>query len=98
MKAAARPTHRSDDGTVWRVDVQNPGSSHALVVFRHPDPRRTRESRYAHYLWRGPESQNVSSRIDPKAVLALLDDPTLSRLFRRSFAIAGRPAIAGHVV
>jgi hypothetical protein len=98
MKSRARPTHQSDDGTVWRVDVQNPSSSHALVVFRHPDPRRTRESRYAHYVWQGPESQNVASRIDVKAVIELLDAPMLARLFSRSFAIAGRPAVAGRVV
>jgi hypothetical protein len=83
------------DGTTWRVDVRNPGASNALVVFQHPDPRRTRESRYAHYLWRGPESQNVSGRIDPAAVLAALDDNALARLFRRSMPIAGRPTIEG---
>jgi hypothetical protein len=83
------------DGTAWRIDVRNPGASNALVVFQHPDPQRTRESRYAHYLWRGPESQNVSGRIDPAAVLALLDDTALAKLFRRSMPIAGRPTIEG---
>ena len=82
-------------GTSWRVDVRNPGASNAIVVFQHPDPQRTRESRYAHYLWKGPESQNVSGRIDPAAVLALLDEPTLAKLFRRSMPIAGRPTIDG---
>jgi hypothetical protein len=83
------------DGTHWRVDVRNPGSSNAIVVFRHPDPQRTRESRYAHYLWKGPESQNVSGRIDPAAVLAALDETALAKLFRRSMPIAGRPTIDG---
>lgn len=82
-------------GTAWRIDVRNPGASNAIVVFQHPDPQRTRESRYAHYLWRGPESQNVSGRIDPVAVLAALDDAALARLFRRSMPIAGRPTIEG---
>ena len=86
------------DGTPWRVEVRSPGSSNALVVFTHPDPQRTRESRYAHYVWAGPESQNVSSRIDPAAVLARLDGAALARLFRRSMPIAGRPTIGGHTV
>lgn len=83
------------DGTAWRIDVRSPGASNALVVFTHPDPTRTRESRYAHYLWKGPESQNVSGRVDPAAVFALLDDAMLARLFRRSMPIAGRPTIEG---
>jgi hypothetical protein len=83
------------DGMSWRVDVRNPGSSNAIVVFEHPDPERTRESRYAHYLWRGPESQNVAGRIDPVAVLAALDEAALAKLFRRSMPIAGRPTIDG---
>jgi hypothetical protein len=83
------------DGTQWRVDVRNPGASNAIVVFGHPDPERTRESRYAHYLWRGPESQNVAGRIDPAAVLAALDETALAKLFRRSMPIAGRPTIDG---
>jgi hypothetical protein len=83
------------NGLSWRIDVRNPGSSNAIVVFQHPDPQRTRESRYAHYLWRGPESQNVSGRIDPAAVLSALDDTTLTKLFRRSMPIAGRPTIDG---
>jgi hypothetical protein len=83
------------DGTTWRVDVRNPGASNAHVVFLHPDPARTREHRYANYVWRGPESQNVSGRIDPGAVLNSLDETTLVRLFRKSMPIAGRPTIEG---
>jgi hypothetical protein len=96
--ASARRTYVGADGTTWAIDVRNPGSSNALVVFSHPDPRRTRESRYAHYIWQGVEAQNVSGRIDPVAVLALLDDAALARLFRRSMPIAGRPTIRGAVV
>jgi hypothetical protein len=95
MMARARRTFVGNDGMTWRIDVRNPGSSNALVVFSHPDPSRTRESRYAHYLWTGPESQNVSGRIDPAAVLSSLDDAALAKLFRRSMPIAGRPTIEG---
>ena len=98
MAKTPRRTYRSDDGTDWRIDVRNPGSSNALVVFTHPDPQRSRQSRYAHYIWKGPESQDVSGRIDPAAVLALLDDAALAQLFRRSIALAGRPTIAGQPI
>ena len=82
-------------GTNWRVKVDSPGASNAQVLFTHPDPARTRENRYAHYLWRGPESQHVSGRIDPRAVLDALDDAKLAQLFRRSMPMAGRPTIFG---
>ena len=96
--AANRRTFVSANGTTWRVDVRNVGASNAQIGFTHPDPRRTRESRYAHYLWHGPEAQNVSGHIDPAAILALLDDATLAQLFRRSMAMAGRPTILGQTV
>lgn len=80
------------------MEVRSPSSSHALVTFLHPDPARTREHRYAHYAWTGPESQNIAARIDPAAVLDRLDDAALAGLFRRSMAIAGRPSVAGKVV
>jgi hypothetical protein len=67
-------------------------------MFRHPDPRRTREHRYAHYIARGPESQNVTGRVDTRAALAELDDAALARYFRRSMAIAGHPTINGRRV
>ena len=94
----AQRIHRDTDGTDWRVDVRNPGSSNALVVFTHPDLQRSRENRYAHYIWKGPEAQNVSGRVDPRAVLALLDDAALTGLFRRSIPLAGRPTIAGRAI
>jgi len=80
------------------VTVNNVGASNAHVIFQHPDPRRTRENRYANYLERGPESQNVSGRVDPVTVLAKLDDAALADLFRRSMAIAGHPSIEGRLV
>ena len=35
-------TYTSPDGTTWGVSVQSPGSSNAMVVFRHPDGRTSR--------------------------------------------------------
>ena len=85
----------SPDGTPWQVKVQSPGASNAQVIFLHPDPKRTRENRYAHYLVKGPESQNVSGRVDPETILKSLDEAALTTLFRRSMAIAGHPSING---
>lgn len=96
--AKPKRTFADADGTTWRVAVGSPGASNAQVIFQHPDPRRTRENRYAHYLERGPESQNVSGRVDPAAVLAKLDDAALAQLFRRSMPIAGHPTIEGRSV
>jgi hypothetical protein len=78
--------------------MRNPGASNAQVVFLHPDPTRTREHRYAHFIARGPESQNVTGRVDVDAALAELDDAALGGLFRRSMVIAGHPTIDGRLV
>lgn len=78
--------------------MRNAGASNAQLVFLHPDPSRTREHRYAHYLVRGPEAQDVTGRVDPDAALAELDDAAVSRYFRRSLVIAGHPTIHGRRV
>jgi len=96
--AKPKRTFADAGGTTWRVTVNNVGASNAHVIFQHPDPRRTRENRYANYLERGPESQNVAGRVDPATVLAKLDDAALAELFRRSMAIAGHPSIEGRLV
>ena len=78
---------RSPDGMRWLVDVTNPGSSNAIVLFRHPDAMSHRD-RYAWYLARGPESRNVTGRLDPKAVLQALTERDLQRLYRTSFGVS----------
>ena len=77
---------RSPDGIPWRVQVTNPGSSNAIVLFRHPDATRHLD-RYAWYLARGPEARNVTGRLDPASVLGALTDRDLQRLYRSSFGI-----------
>src|SRR5262252_3309778 len=57
------------DNTTWGVEVQNPGASNAVVVFRHPDGQTARLDRYAWYITRGSESQNVTGRLNKHAVL-----------------------------
>ena len=76
----------SPDGTVWSVDVQNPGASNAIVVFHHPGGTG-RYDRYNWLLWHGPESQNVTARLDAKRVLDGITSEQLERLFRRSMPV-----------
>jgi hypothetical protein len=83
---------RSPDGILWDVRVVLPGSSNAMVIFRHPDGRTARLDRYNWYLSSGPEARSVTSRLSPDAVLAGLGQVDLDRLFSRSMAVS-RPAI-----
>lgn len=86
-------TFTGSDGTNWNVEVTNPGASNAMVVFRHPNGRTNRLDRYAWHLARGAEAQNVTARLDKKAVLQSLTEADLRRLFRRSMPVSTvRPA------
>ena len=85
-------THRSADGVEWGVDVQLPGSSNIMVVFRHPDGRTARLDRYNWYISSGPEARSVTSRLSPSKTLDQLKDETIARLFSRSMPVS-RPAI-----
>ena len=59
-----------------------------MILFRHPDGRRSGLDRYNWFLWNGAEARSVTSRLDPKRVLEHLDDAELIRLFRRSMPIS----------
>jgi hypothetical protein len=83
---------RAADGVNWSVNVVLPGSSNAMVMFRHPDGQSARRDRYNWFISRGPEARSVTSRLAPDKVLELLDDDALSRLFARSMPVS-RPAI-----
>lgn len=85
---------RAPDGVDWRVQVTLPGSSNAMVIFRHPDGRSSHGDRYNWYLSSGPESRSVTARLSPDAVLRELDDATLARLFQRSMPISRQPVPA----
>jgi hypothetical protein len=78
----------SPDGTVWTVDVQSPGSSNAMIIFRHPDGRSSRLDRYNWVITNGPEARSVTSRLVPEDVLDSLDDATIARLFARSMSVS----------
>ena len=81
-------THTSADGTTWTVAVQSPGSSNAMVVFRHPDGRSSRLDRYNWYISQGPESRSVTSRLTPEKVLEHLNATEIAALFRRSMPVS----------
>jgi hypothetical protein len=88
-------TFRSPDGTLWGVQVDLPGSSNAMVIFRHPDGGSSRKDRYNWYISRGPEARSVTSRLSKEKVLGSLDDAALAALFRRSMRVS-RPDPLGN--
>jgi hypothetical protein len=79
---------RSPDGIDWLVDVDLPGSSNAMVVFRHPNGASARLDRYNWFLSNGPEARSVTSHLSKSKVLDSLDDQALARLYRRSMRIS----------
>ena len=79
---------RSPDGIVWKVDVDLPGSSNAMVLFRHPNGQSSRLDRYNWFISNGPEARSVTSRLSPSVVLDSLSDIDIARLFRRSMSVS----------
>jgi hypothetical protein len=81
-------SYDSPDGIHWRVDVDLPGSSNAMVIFRHPDGQSSRQDRYNWYISNGPEARSVTSRLAKDKVLDSLNDEALGKLFRRSMRVS----------
>src|SRR3954470_4154959 len=79
---------RSPDGIVWGVDVDLPGSSNAMVIFRHPNGQSARLDRYNWFISNGPEARSVTSRLSRLKVLDGLSDVDLAKLYRRSMRIS----------
>lgn len=86
-------TFRAPDGTTWGVDVALPGSSNAMVLFRHPDARSSHLDRYNWFISNQPEARSVTSRLSPEKVLKQIDDAMVARLFARSMPVS-RPVPA----
>ena len=72
-------TWRSPDGIEWAVAVALPGSSNAMVVFRHPSGKSARLDRYNWYISNGPEARSVTSRLSAEKILASLNDDALAQ-------------------
>lgn len=81
-------TYTAPDGTTWGVDVQAPGASNAMIVFRHPDGRSSRLDRYNWIINQGPEARSVTARQNREKVLDQLDEAEIVRLFRRSMPVS----------
>ena len=91
----SKKTYTAPDGITWKVLVQAPGSSNAMILFRHPDGGSSRLDRYNWIISRGPESRSVTARLDPKKVLEGLDAGTIMRLFQRSMPVSRRDPLKG---
>lgn len=89
--------YTSPDGTQWSVTVRSPGSSNAMIVFRHPDGDSARRDRYNWVLRDGPEARSVTGRLTPERVLESLGEPEVAALFRRSMPVS-RPTPRGRPV
>lgn len=81
-------TFRSSDGIDWQVNIVLPGSSNAMVVFRHPDGRSSSMNRYNWFISAGPEARSVTSRLSPARVMEQINDAALKRLFERSMPVS----------
>lgn len=81
-------TWRSPDGIAWAIDVDLPGSSNAMVIFRHPSGTSARLDRYNWFISTGPEARSVTSRLSRAKVLEGLSDDQLAKLYRRSMRIS----------
>jgi hypothetical protein len=88
-------TYKSPDGITWKVDVASPGSSNAMVVFRHPDGVSSRRDRYNWYISHGPEARSVTSRLVPEKVLEHLNNTEIATLFKRSMPVSRPDPITG---
>jgi hypothetical protein len=79
---------QSPDGINWVIDVDLPGSSNAMVIFRHPGRADARLDKYNWYISNGPEARSVTSRLGKKKILEALTDDDLARLYRRAMKIS----------
>jgi hypothetical protein len=80
-------TFKSSDGTAWTVSVSLPGSSNAMIVFRHPDGHSSGQDRYNWVLSQGPEARSVTGRLAPEKLMDALSEGDIASLFRRSMPI-----------
>jgi hypothetical protein len=78
--------YRSPDGLTWKVAVQLPSHSGAMLVFQHQDGRSSALDRYA---WINSALTTVPrERLSAKDLMERLSDDDLARLFRRSMMVS----------
>jgi hypothetical protein len=79
---------QSPEGINWVIDIDLPGSSNAMVIFRHPGRKDGRLDKYNWFISNGPEARSVTSRLAKKKVLEALTDADIARLYRRAMNIS----------
>jgi len=78
--------YRSPDGLTWKVLVQLPSHSSAMLVYQHPDGQSSKLDRYA---WiNSARTTDPRERLLSKDVLDALSDDEIARLFRRSMMVS----------
>lgn len=83
-------SYRDSNGVTWGFQVTLPGSSNAMIIFRHPDGHDSGLDRYNWIISQGPEARSVTSRLDPEKVRQQLTAAQLQRLFERSLPVSRR--------
>ena len=81
-------TYQAADGVNWSVEALLSSSSHAMIVFRHPNGRTSRHDRYAWRTIAGPDAKDVTARLDTDEILERLTEDDLALHFRRSMRIS----------
>ncbi|HZI29107.1 MAG TPA: hypothetical protein VFD64_13150 [Gemmatimonadaceae bacterium] len=78
--------YQSPDGINWKVVVQLPSHSSAMLVYQHPDGQTSKLDRYA---WiNSMQVTDPRERLKAKDVMERLTDDDLARLFRRSMMVS----------
>jgi hypothetical protein len=78
--------YQSPDGISWKVLVQLPSHSGAMLVYQHPDGQSSKLDRYA---WiNSVQVTDPRERLSAKDVMERLTDADLGRLFRRSMMVS----------
>ena len=78
--------YQSPDGLTWRVLVQLPSHSGAMLVYQHPNGKSSALDRYA---WiNSLETTDPRERLSAKSVMESLSDEEITRLFRRSMMVS----------
>jgi hypothetical protein len=78
--------YKSPDGINWKVIVQLPSHSSAMLVYQHPDGQTSKLDRYA---WiNSMQVTDPRERLKAKDVMERLTEDDIARLFRRSMMVS----------
>ena len=88
--------YQSPDGIRWKVLVQLPSHSSAMLVYQHPDGQSSKLDRYA---WiNSARTTDPRERLAAKDVMERLTDDEVARLFRRSMMVSANRDFAARNV